>query len=115
MRDPGERLARELASRAILRILARRLEPEVPAPQDPEARLADLLPPGSVISQWRRHRGAPACKVNVKMDDRFRLAVVLGRFGGDLRIATPDGRDFWVPWLRPRGGDRRRAHPMSRA
>jgi hypothetical protein len=109
MRDAGERLARELGTRGVLRILLRRLEPDTPAPEDPEARLAELLPPGSVISQWRLHRGAPACKVNMSTDDRFRLAILLGRSGGDLRIVTPDGRDFWVPWLRPRGGDRRRA------
>jgi len=109
MNDAGERLAREWGTRGVLRILVRRLEPDTPAPEDPEARLAELLPPGSVISQWRLHRGAPTCKVNVSMDDRFRLAIILGRSGGDLRIVTPDGRDFWLSWLRPRGADRRRA------
>jgi len=109
MTDPGQRLARELGPRAVLRILVRRLRPDAPAPEDPETRLTELLPEGSVITQWRRERGAPACKVNIKMDDRFTLAAILGRTRGDLRIVTSDGYDFWVPWLRKRTGDRRRA------
>jgi hypothetical protein len=109
MKDPGRRLAQERMERGVLRILLRRVRPELPADVDPMEHLHDVIPKGSKLAQWRRCAGAPAYRIGIPLDDTYTMARVLGRCAGDIRIVTPDGRDFWIPWLRKRGSDRRRS------
>jgi len=109
MRDPGRRLARERARAAIVRILARRLRPDLPEHASAEEALRALLPDGSCLVEWRLAPWMPR-RVNLPLTDLDVVARWLPRMplGADLRIVTPAGLDVWIPWLRPRRGDRRR-------
>lgn len=105
MRDPGQRLAAERRRDGVLRILLRRLEPHRALDGKPVDHLAELAPPGSAI-HWRLAPGARIASVDVSETDR--LAGVLARRAGEIRLVTPDGPHAWVPWLQRRGTDRRR-------
>jgi hypothetical protein len=107
-RGSAERLAREQARAAVLGILSRRLWPDLAPGTSGEEALRRLLPAGSVIAEFRLPGGHPT-RLNLSLDKLDVVAVFLPRlYGTDIRVVTPDGLDRWIPWLRPRGLDRRR-------
>ncbi len=115
-RDPGRRLARERSRAAVLRILVRRLMPDLPPDSPVEEALRRLLPPGSVVAE-ARDAGDEPVKLDLPLADLDEVALILARWslGGDLRIVTPAGLDVWIPWLRRRGRDRRRVRSAGSA
>jgi hypothetical protein len=115
MKDPGRRLAAERSREATLRILARRLLPDLPPEASAADALAKLLPRGTKLVEWRLTSRDAAEKLNIPLDDLgFAARCLAGLpFGSDLRLVTPTGLDLWIRWLRPRRGDRRRAAMRS--
>jgi len=105
MNDPGQRLARERARRAIMALLASRLRPDVRRKLS-DAEIRSLIPPGSrlvgigVLGSQRT-----AMKKGLDIGDFDVASRWLGHLplDRDLHIVTPNGLDVWVPWLRPRG------------
>ena len=112
MTFPGRRVARERARAAVLSILARRLDPRLARDAKAEDALRALLPSGSRIAEVR-FGGGPPVKLEWRTEELDVLARWLPALGleSDLHVVTPDGRDVWVPWLRPRQADRRRRAP----
>jgi hypothetical protein len=102
------RLAREWGRNGVLAILAGRLR-HGSSRDLPRNELRATLPVGSHIAEVRRDGSVPRV-VRWSLDDLDRIASTLGTLGPgyDLRIVTPTGGDFWIPWLRPRRRDRRR-------
>jgi hypothetical protein len=116
MREPGRRVAQERARAAVLGILARRLRPRRGAEPATEDDLRALLPRGSRIAEIRGE-GWPTRDLGWVLDDFDTTTFMLRHVGVgcDLRLVTPDGRDEWIPWLRPRGrADRRRTPARTR-
>jgi len=105
--------ARERARDGVLEILAARLG--TPGRRPFPMELRETLPAGSRIAEVRWPDGAEA--VDWPLDDLDRIAAVLPKLGAgrDLRVVTPNGIDVWIPWLRPRGEDRRGAVRRRRA
>ena len=102
------RLAREWGRDGVLAVLAGRLRNGDPRAL-PRKELRATLPAGRHIAAIRRDGSVPRV-VRWSLDDLDRIATTLGTLGPgyDLRIVTPTGLDFWIPWLRPRRRDRRR-------
>lgn len=105
MKDPGQRLAKERARRAIMSILARRLRPDVRRKLS-DAEIRALIPPGTLLVGM----GVPgshriAMRKSLDIGDFDVGSRWLGRLplDCDLHIVTPNGLDVWIPWLRPRG------------
>lgn len=114
MRDPGRRLAAERSTHAILRILLRRMRPELPLDVDPQEHLPALLEKGAL--QWRSAEGIVGRPFVWDPNDapmHARLLAICAAYGGDYRLITPDGPEPWFPWLRRRGAERRR-HTLRR-
>ena len=109
MRDPGRRLAEELGTRAINRILVRRLRPDLPLDVDPDEHLQTLMERG--LLQWRLSEESPGGRPFAWDPARFAIitkALLGSGLCGDYRLVTPEGPGPWFPWLRRRRRERRR-------
>ncbi|HZM28427.1 MAG TPA: hypothetical protein VFB89_13855, partial [Gemmatimonadales bacterium] len=102
--EPSEKYsrARAWAREGVLAVLAGRLRSGA-AWDLPDTALRAMLPVGSRIAEIWREGSVPRA-VGWSLDDLDRIASTLGTLGPgyDLRIVTPMGMDFWIPWLRAR-------------